>query len=228
MVRLSCEKEKYLFKAVPIFISLLALVISAGSFYVSYLSYSSSFLSPEVATRLNKFELTNSPISVLANFDFSISNHSSKPLFIVKCEVATDGLNGGGGGYGEWFSPCDIEEFESTGGLELSAGQTEFFTIRHKQDLDSYDPKLALQLMGINLINIQSALDKGSCVANISIRRTGFGMNQNCGLIQSSDKDFISRTPSQKVFDLVLQTGTGDLIRTPVYLSTYQPWPWGT
>jgi hypothetical protein len=192
------------------------------------LSYSRSYISPEFATRLNQFELTNNPISVSAYFDFSVSNHSSKPLFIVKCEVATDGLNGGGGGYGEWFSPCGIEEFESAGGLELSPGQTEFFAVKHTQDLDSYDPNFALELMGIDLTAIQSALAEGSCIARISVRRTGSGMNQNCGLMQSSDEGFISRTPSQKVFDLVLQTGTGDLVRTPVYLSMNQPWPWGT
>lgn len=217
-----------MFKAVPIFLSLLALAVSAGSLYISYLSYSRSFLSPEVATRLNQFELTNSPISVSANFDFSVSNHSSQPLFIVKCEIATDGLNGGAGGYGEWFSPCGIDEFEDTGGLELAPGQTEFFAVKHAQDLDSYDPNFALELMGIDLAAIQSGLAEGSCIAKISAPRTGSGMNQNCRLVQSSDEEFKSRTPSQKVFDLVLQTGTGDLIRTPVFLSMYQPWPWGT
>lgn len=217
-----------MFKAVPIFISLLALVVSAGSFYLSYLSFRSGLLPPEVSTRLNEFELVDSPLSVSASFDFSVSNHSSQQLFIVKCEVATDGLNGGGGGYGERFSPCGLEDFDATGGLELAPGQTEFFSVMHSQDLDSYDPKFALELMGIELDSIHASLAEGPCTARISVSRTGGGMNQNCGLMQSSSDYFPSRTPSQKVFDLVLQTGTGELIRTPIYLSVWQPWPWGT
>lgn len=217
-----------MFKAVPIVISVLALAISAGSLYLSFLSFRSAQLPPEVSTRLNEFELVDNPISVSANFDFSVSNHSSQSLFIVKCEVATDGLNGGGGGYGEWYSPCELEEFDATGGLELAPGQTEFFSVSHSQDLDSYDPALALELMGIELGSIEAMLADGPCTARISVRRAGAGMNQNCGLVQSSTDQFPNRRPTQKVFDLILQTGTGDLIRTPIYLSIWQPWPWGT
>ena len=161
-----------MFKAVPIFISLLALTVSAGSLYLSYLSYSRGLISPEVATRLNEFELTDSPISVSAALDFSVSNHSSQPLFIVRCEVATDGINSGGGGYGEWYSPCGIEEFEVAGGLELAPGQTDFFAVKHTQELDSFDPDLALYLMGINLSAIKPSLAKGPCTARIDVSRT--------------------------------------------------------
>lgn len=224
----ACEKGIQLFKAVPIVLSFLALAVSTGSLYLSYLSFRNGLIPPEVSTRLTEFELVGSPVSVSASFDFSISNHSSQPLFIVKCEVATDGLNRGGGGYGERFSPCGLEDFDETVGLELAPGQTEFFTVMHSQDLDSYDPKLALGLMGIELGSIQSSLAKGPCTARISVGRTGSGMNQNCGLLQSSSDQFPSRKPSQKVFELVLQTGTGELIRTPIYLSMWQPWPWGT
>ena len=217
-----------MFKAAPIVISLLALAVSAGSFYLSFLSFRSGLLPPEVSTRLNEFKLVDNPISVSASFDFSVSNHSSQPLFIVKCEVSTDGPNGGGGGYGEWFSPCGLEEFDAAGGLELSPGQTEFFSVMHSQDLDSFDPALALELMGIELGSIESSLSEGPCTAQVSVGRTGGGMSQNCGLMQSSMDQFPSRRPTQKVFDLVLQTGTGELIRTPIYLSIWQPWPWGT
>lgn len=224
----ACGKGSQLFKAVPIAISLLALAVSASSLYLSFLSFRSGRLPPEVNTRLNEFELVANPISVSASFDFSVSNHSSRTLFIVKCEVATNGLNAGGGGYGERFSPCGLEEFDATGGLELSPSQTEFFSVVHNQDLDSFDPALALKLMGIELGAIESSLAEGPCTAQLSVSRNGAGMNQNCGLMQSSTDHFLSRRPTQKVFDLVLQTGTGDLIRTPVYLSIWQPWPWGT
>lgn len=209
-------------------ISVLALAISAGSLYLSFLSFRIARLPPEVSTRLNEFELVDNPISVSAKFDFSVSNHSSQSLFIVKCEVATDGLNGGAGGYGEWYSPCGLEEFDAPGGLELAPGQTEFFSVVHSQDLDSYDPAIALELMGIELSSIEASLVNGPCFARISVGRTGAGMGQNCGLMQSSTDQFSSRRPSQKVFELIVQTGAGDLIRTPVYLSIWQPWPWGS
>lgn len=221
-------KGRHLFKAVPIFISVLALAVSTGSLYLSFLSFRSGQLPPEVSTRLNEFELVSNPISVSAKFDFSVSNHSSRQLFIVKCEIATDGLNGGGGSYGKWYSPCGIKEFNATGGLELAPGQTEFFSVSHSQDLDSYDPALALELMGIELISIETLLAKGPCTARMSVGRASAGMNQNCALMQSPTDQFPNRRPTQKVFDLVLQTGTGDLIRTPIYLSMWQPWPWGT
>lgn len=221
-------KGDQLLKAVPILVSILALVVSTGSLYLSYLSFRSGLLPPEVSTRLNELILTDNPISVSASFDFSISNHSSQPLFIVKCEVATDGLNGGAGAYTEWFSPCGIGEFEETRGLELAPGQTEFFSVSHTQSLESYDPNFALELMGIDLSAIQASLAEGPCTARVSVHRTGSGMNQDCGLMQLSSEQSLNRKPSQKAFDLVLQTGTGQLIRTPVYLSMYQPWPWGT
>lgn len=213
-------------KNLSIVISLVALAVSVGSLVLSYLGYRSGFIPPQVSTRLNEFVLTSDPISVAANFDFSLSNHSSRPLFIVKCEVATDGLNRGGGGYGERYAPCGIEEFETAGGLELAPGQTEFFTVNHTQDLDSYDSSLALDIMGIDLDNIRDDLSDGPCVAELSTRRGGASTYQNCALMESSIDSF-SRTPSQQVFVLSLQTGTGELIRTPVYLSINQPWSWG-
>ena len=215
-------------KGAPVFISLLALVVSAGSLYVSYLSYTRIFILPEVYARLNYFELSNNPIAVSANFDFSVSNRSSQAIFIVNCEVATDGLHTGAGGYGEGFSPCGIGQFESAGGQELAPGQTEFFTVNYTQKLESYEASLALKLMGIDLAEIQSSLVDGPCRVQIAVDRNHSSMNQNCALIKSSLEQRISRTLSQKVSDLVLQTGAGELIRTPVYLSTHQPWPWGT
>ena len=220
-------RKVILLKSFPIVISLLALAVSAGSFYISFLSFKSDFLPPEVYTRLNEFRLVDNPTSVSAIFDFSVSNRSSQPLFLVKCEVATDGLNGGGGGYGEWFSPCGLDEFDVAGSLELAPGQTEFFSVSHEQDLDSYDPALALKLMGIEYSSIKSSLIESPCTARISVRRTGAGMSQSCGLVKSAVDQFPGRKPTQKVFDLILQTGKGDLIITPIYLYMWQAWPWG-
>ena len=211
----------------PVAISTLALVVSSSSFYLSYLGYRSGFLPAEISTRLNTFAVSDDPLSISANFDFSVSNHSSRSIFIVNCEVAIDGLPTGGGGYGERFAPCNIDQISSNGGLELASGQTEFFTVEHLQSLDDHSPVMALDLMGIDLAAIRPKLAVGNCVANLSTRRNGGGMNQNCQLMQSSIDSFPHRTPTQKVFDLVLQTGTGDLIRGSVYLSLHQPWPWG-
>lgn len=183
---------------------------------------------PEIATRLNEFEVSDSPLAFSANFDFSVSNISSRPIFIVKCDVVTDGLPVGGGGYGERFAPCNIFQLSADRGLELLPGQTAFFNVQHRQDLDDHSPILALERMGIDLEEIRPTLTVENCIARFFSGRMGSGVNQNCRLMQSSRDQFPSRAPAQKVFDLILRTGTGDLIRSPVYLSVYQPWPWGT
>jgi hypothetical protein len=215
-----------MFKVLPIIISGLALVVSFGSLYLSSLSFRSGLLPPEVATRLNEFVLADDPLSVSANFDFSISNHSSQKLFIAKCEIATDGFSVGGGAIGERFSPCGIEEFKTPRGFEILPGQTEFFSMDYVHELDQYNPGFQLELMGIDLADIRNSLAQDTCTVEFSFRRMGSSMHQTCGLMQSAIDH--GRKPSQKVFVLVLQTGTGDIVRAPVYLSLYQPWPWGS
>lgn len=155
-------------------------MVSFGSFFLSYVKYRSGILMPEIATHLNEFELSDRPLSISANFDFSVSNRSSLPVFIVKCEIVTDGLPAGGGGYGEHFEPCNIERISAVGGLELPPAQTEFFNAQHELDLDDHSPVLALELMGIDLEEIRPTLSKENCRAKLFAWRTGSAMSQNC------------------------------------------------
>lgn len=199
-----------------------ALAISAGGFFMNYQSFQQRTLPPEIFTKINNFQLHSDPLTAVAEIDFSVSNRSSNSTHIVACSVTTDGLNGGGGGYGEQLKPCNFEPNSSSTSLpfEIQSGQTQFFTITHIQDLTSYDGngELALKLMGIDLNEIVESLAEGSCTTSFSVSFRSRAFGQNCPLVESDT--------TQEAFTLLLQTGDGQIVEKPIYLTLNQSWPW--
>ncbi len=205
----------------------LALGASLLALLISYLAYRNDTLPPHVSTRLTQFAVTGRPVTIQAKFDVSISNLSSRSVYIIKCEIAINGIGDGGGGYTESFIPCKTELFDEGKRFEIASGATEFFSLDSEIPVHEHDEKTALSLMGIDVDDISERLEEGPCVADISTRRTGASASQNCSLIQRSSGGFLSDGPSQQVLSFVLQDGTGNIIRTPIYLSLNQVWPWG-
>lgn len=159
-------------------------------------------------------------MSVTAELEISISNRSSNPIFAVSCNIATDRLNTGAGSYGERLKPCDLEDFQKNEPIEILPGQTRFFSFTHTQEnLDSYDLGFALEKMGVDVEQILDAVSAGDCKASFRVGYSGGGFGQSCQIA--------SPRTTHQAFSVLVQIGTGEIIRGPIWLGSRQPWPWG-
>lgn len=217
-------------------ISSLALVASILALSISYLQYSSNFISPDLKWKLEEFQIkrtSKSSFLLSSDLTFALTNNSSKPIFITGCKFEVDNAFEGRGSWEpEWVDCTSIRKLiNSEGVLELKAGQSRFFnevfsleipngiTIKLNNFTDS-DLDNALERMGIKMNpEYKNALVRGnnSCSISFYLRPASKGYGSNCGLEQDT-----------KFFTLSVQIGSEQSVKKEIRLTYNQDWPWQT
>ena len=201
----------------PIAVSILSLVVSVGSLYVSADGYFQKRIPPEVFAKLESFKIQKAGTKLLltAEVVVSVSNKSTSELFIASCNFATSGMPNGVG-YIEGYSPCGLTNFNLS--LPVASGQTQFLAAKYSETLYEGNATHALDAMGIEWSMIREDLERGPCEASFSTSLNSWGMSEICGMV--------SDNPNDKAFDLVIQTGTGNVVKTPILFRGISSWPW--
>lgn len=209
----------------PIAISFVALVVSVLGFGLNYWSFRQNSVPPEVFVLLKKWVVSRKNHSVSGEMVISVSNKSSKTVFIVSCKVATENVSVGEG-HAEKFVPCLLPngDWDDKSDGQIESGQSRFFRVKYELPLE-WDLDYTINAMGINYTDIVASLEKEDCQIEFFLNEFSRGFSQNCALVKGADFD---QTPAKRVFDLLLQTGSGAVIRKTVLLTNEQEWPWAT
>ena len=208
-------------------ISVVALLVSIGGFAISYFQFSRQDIPPEIFVRAKQIsfqtpEVKNPEVvgeTVLIvdfSFAFSITNKSSRPLFVVSCAILGNGVHVGAGSLGDELYGCEFEGRNANGRLE--PGETGFFDAAIQEDLHSFDFEGVVSVRGwrAEILNKTRESPDG-CGTVFRLSDGGGGYSQSCDLFENE----------QLLYTLYIQTGNGEIIRRDIKFSPTPSWPWG-
>ncbi|MCK0137625.1 hypothetical protein [Aliiroseovarius sp. F47248L] len=212
-----------------IVVSTLALVVSVGGLWISYYKLNREGVPPEVFWNLKSIEvrpiaLNKSDLEVASEtvleidgeLEISVSNRSSVPVFIVSCKIAGEGVHVGAGGYGERLYDCLVKD--EIGLEKIEPGQTVFISIKFREDVSLYDVHGITYYRGWDGKLLDKVIREGNtCRISFSLTAGGGGWGQSCGLFRGSER----------LYSILLQTGSGEIIRKTVTVTGTPQWPWG-
>lgn len=218
-------------------VSTLALLVSVVVGAVLVIQFQIESLDPEINVKLDNYRIERSgatAYSITADITFAITNRSSRAIYVSGCKFENERAVQGRGGWERNWSDCSsvMSTVGSDEGLHIKAGQTRFFDEVYQLEVsdqflndgdgfEESDLANSLLRMGIELDDESEgrifASDKDDCDVAFRLRPQSAGFGGNCRLKRGT-----------RLFNLIVQTTGGELIRETVRFDYAQDWPWET